>query len=62
MCLTIARKILGTKIVRGSETSSHIVRNLVDAFQKIGRKTRSKDCNAARCVLSKSIVSKITRR
>ena len=35
-CLAIARKILGIKTVRGSETSNHIVRNLVDAFQKIG--------------------------
>ena len=46
-CLAIVRKILGIKTVRGSETSNHIVRNLVDAFQKIGRKTRSKDRNAA---------------
>ena len=61
-CLVVVRKILGIKIVRGSETSNHIVRNLVDVFQKIGRKTRSKDRNAARRVLSESIVSKITRR
>ena len=60
-CLAIVRKILGIKIVRGSETSNHIVRNLVDAFQKIGRKTRSKDRNVAQRVLSESIVSKITR-
>ena len=45
-CLAVVRKILGIKTVRGSETSNHIVRNLVDAFQKIGRKTRSKDHNA----------------
>ena len=45
-CLVIVRKILGIKIVKGSETSNYIVRNLVDAFQKIGRKTHSKDHNA----------------
>ena len=61
-CLAVVRKILGIKTVRGSETSNHIVRNLVDAFQKIGRKTHSKDCNATRRVLSESIVSKITRQ
>ena len=61
-CLAIVRKILGIKIVRGSETSNHIVRNLVDAFQKIGRKTRSKYHNAARRILSESVVSKITRQ
>ena len=44
--LVIVRKILGIKIVRGSETSNNIVRNLVNSFQKIGRKTRSKDRNA----------------
>ena len=51
-CLAIVRKILGIKIVRGSETSNHIVRKLVDAFQKIGWKTLSKDRNATRRVLS----------
>ena len=35
-CLAIVRKNLGIKTVRGLETSNHIVRNLVDAFQKIG--------------------------
>ena len=60
-CLVVVRKILGIKTVRGSETSNHIVRNLVDAFQKIGRKTGSRDHNVARRVLSESIVSKITR-
>ena len=60
-CLAIVRKILGIKIVKDSETSNHISRNLVDAFQKIDQKTHSKDCNAARHVLSKTIVIKITR-
>ena len=35
-CLVVVREILGIKTVKGSETSNHIVRNLVDAFQKIG--------------------------
>ena len=35
-CLAVVRKILGIKTVRGSETSNHIVRSLVDVFQKIG--------------------------
>ena len=35
-CLVVVRKILGIKTIRLSETSNHIVRNLVDAFQKIG--------------------------
>jgi hypothetical protein len=34
----------------------------VDSFQKIGKKTRSKDYNATQHVLSQSIVSKITRK
>lgn len=61
-CLTVARRILGTKIVIGLETSNHIVRNLVDTFQKIGRKTNSKDCNPSRRVLSQSTISKIRRQ
>ena len=51
-CLVVVRKILGIKTVRGLETSNHIVRNLVDDFQKIGRKTHSNDRNAARRVFS----------
>ena len=61
-CLVVVRKILGLTTIRGSKTSNHIVRNLVDTFQKIGRKTHSKDRNAAQRVLSESIVSKITRQ
>jgi hypothetical protein len=36
--LTIVRRILGIKIVKSSETSHHIVRNLVDLFKKLVRK------------------------
>lgn len=34
--LNIGRRILGIKIVRSLETSSHIFRSLVNTFQKIG--------------------------
>ena len=37
-CLAIVRIILGIKIVRSLETSNHIVRNLVYAFQKVVEK------------------------
>jgi hypothetical protein len=60
--LTVVRRILGIKTVKSLETSHHIVRNLVDVFQRIGKKSHSKDHNAARHVLSQSIVSKITRK
>ena len=58
--LIIVRIIVGIKIVKSLETSHHIFRNLVDVFQRIGKKSRSKDHNATRRVLSQSIVSKIT--
>jgi hypothetical protein len=45
--LTVVRRILGIKTVKSLETSHHIVRNLVDDFQRIGKKSRSKDHNAA---------------
>ena len=48
-------------MVRNSGPSSHIVKSLVDAFGKIGKKTRSKDRNAARRVLSQAIVNKNTK-
>jgi hypothetical protein len=61
-CLAIVRKIVGIKIVIDLETSNHIVRNLLDAFQNNGWKTRSKDRNATWHVFSESIVSKVTRQ
>jgi hypothetical protein len=60
--LTAVRIILGIKIVKRLETSHHIVRDLVDDFQRIGKKSRSKDHNATHSVLSQSIISKITRK
>ena len=59
--MNIVRKKLGIKMVKNSGSSSHIVKSLVDSFGKIGKKTRSKDRNAARRVLSQAIVNKNTR-
>lgn len=50
--LTIVRRILGIKIVRCLETSSHIFRKCVDAFQKIGQNTHFQDRNVSQHVLS----------
>jgi hypothetical protein len=44
--LTIVRRILGIKTIKSLEKSHDIVRNLVDDFQKFGKKSRSKDRNA----------------
>jgi hypothetical protein len=60
--LTVVRRILEIKIVKSVETSHHVVRNLVYYFQRIGDKSHSKERNASRCVLSQSIVRKITRK
>ena len=59
--MNIVRKKLGIKMVKNYGPSSHIVKSLVDAFGKIGKKTRSKDRNAARRVLSQAIVNKNTK-
>jgi hypothetical protein len=56
------RRILGLKKIKSLETSHHIVRNLVDFFQRICKKSHSKDHNATRRVLSQSFVNKITRK
>ena len=45
--MNIVRKSLGIKMIKPYGPSSHIVKSLVDAFGKIGKNTRSKDCNAA---------------
>ena len=60
--LTVVRRVLGIKIVKSVEKSHHIVRNLVNDFQIIGKKSHSKDRNATRHVLSQSIVSKIMKK
>lgn len=61
-CLTVVRKILGIKVVSCSEASSHVVSNLQSAFNLIGKTSRTKDRNAARRVLSESIVNISTRQ
>jgi hypothetical protein len=50
--LTIVRRILGIKTVKRVETSHHIFRNLVYAFQIICKKSHSKDHNSSRCIFS----------
>ena len=59
--MNIVRKMLGIKMVRNSGPSSYILISLVDSFGKIGKKTCSKDRNAAHRVLSQAIVNKNTR-
>ena len=57
-CFIVVKIILGIKIVKSLETSHHIVRNLVDSFQRIGKKSNSKDRNAARRVLSQQLLAR----
>ena len=59
--MTIVRKKLRIKMINSSEPSSHVVKILVDSFSTIGKKSRSKDRNAACLVFSQSIVNKSTR-
>ena len=49
--MTVVRKNLRIKMINSYEPSSYVVKSLVDAFSNIGKKSRSKDCNAARRVL-----------
>ena len=48
-------------MINSFEPSSHVVRSLVDAFSTIGKKSHSKDRNAACRVLSQSILNKSIR-
>ena len=59
--MTVVRKNLRIKMINSFEPSSYVVRSLVDAFSNIGNKSHLKDRNAARRVLSQSIVNKSTR-
>ena len=59
--MTFVWRNLRIKMINSSEPSSHIGRSLVDAFSTIGKKSHSKDHNAAHRVLSQSIVKKSTR-
>jgi hypothetical protein len=60
--LTVVGRILGIKTVKSLQTSHNIVKNLIDVFQSIGKKSRSKDHNETRRVLSQSIVRKFTKK
>ena len=59
--MTAVRRNLRIKMINSSEPSSHVVKSLVDAFSTIGKKSCSKDHNAARHVLSQTIVNKSTK-
>ena len=59
--MNVVRKNLRIKMINSSEPSSHIVRSLVYAFSTIGKKSLSKDQNAAHHVLSQSTMNKSTR-
>ena len=59
--MTVVRKNLRIKMINNSKPSYHVVKSLVDAFSTIGKKSCAKDCNAARCVLSQSIVNESTK-
>ena len=59
--MTVVRKKLRINMINSYQPSSYVVRSLVDAFSNIGKKSRSKDRNVARHVLSQSIMNKSTR-
>ena len=59
--MTVVRKNLRIKMINSYEPSSNVVRSLVYDFSTIGKKSCSKDHNAAFHVLSQSIVNKSTR-
>ena len=59
--MTVVRKKLRIKMINSCEPSSHVVKSLVDAFITIGKKSHSKDRDAAHHVLSQSIVNKSTK-
>ena len=61
-CLATVRIILGIKTVRSLDTSSHIVWNLQDACNTIGKSTHSKDHNMGHHALSELTVNKSTRQ
>ena len=45
--MAIVRRKLRIKMINSSKPSSYVVKILVDAFSNIGKKSRSKDRNAA---------------
>jgi len=56
--MTVVWRKLGIKMINNIVPISHIVKILVDAFITIGKKTHSKDRNAARRVSTQEIVNK----
>ena len=59
-CLVVVRIFLGIKMVRSSEGTNHIVRNLQSDFNVIGKTSHNKYLCVTRRVLSESVVSKST--
>ena len=59
--MTVIRRNLRIKMINSSEPSCHVVISLVYESSTIGKKSRSKDHNASRFVLSQSIAKKSTR-
>ena len=59
--MIVVRRKLRINMINSSKPSSYVIRSLVDTFINNGKKSRSKDRNAARRVLSQSIVNKSTR-
>ena len=60
--IATVRRNLGITTMKNMESSNHIVKYLAAAFTSIRKKTRSKDCNVAHCVLAESIVCRSTRQ
>ena len=56
--MNFVRKNLRINMINSSEPISHVFKSLVDAFSTIGKKSHSKDHNAALLVLSQSIMNK----
>ena len=50
--MEIIRIDLGIRTLKNIESSNHIVKSLSPTFTLIGKKTRSQECNVARCVLA----------
>ena len=59
--MSVVRINLRIKMLNSYEPRSHLVTSLVDSFSTIGKIYHSEDHNVACCVLSQSIMNKITR-
>ena len=55
--MATVRRNLGITTMKNIESSNQVI-----TFTSIGKKTRSQDCNVARCVLAESIECRSTRQ